>query len=87
LVRKNGSNVGKLLLYRAALDMAPGAEQVEVDVIAVISGDATVTCTVCGGTRSWFEAPGAVLAKMKRMEKKGKHGEVAGLGTESTVTK
>lgn len=71
LVRKNGSNVGKLLLYREALDMAPGAEQVEVDVVAVVAGDCTVTCSVCGETRTWFEAPGAIKLKMERMQRRG----------------
>jgi hypothetical protein len=55
LTRRNGSKVQQLLLYRQALDMTPGAEKEEVDVIAVVIGKTVdVRCSVCGGIRSWF---------------------------------
>lgn len=71
LVRTDGSGVAKLLLYREALDMAPGAKQAEVDVLAVVSGDATVICSVCERERTWFEMRRALKLKLERMERRG----------------
>jgi hypothetical protein len=57
LVRRNSSRVRQLLLYRVALDMQPGAEQVDVDVIAIVEGRVMdVRCSVCESMRTWFEA-------------------------------
>lgn len=58
LARRRNDHRQELLLYRVALDMTPGAEQVDVDVAAVIIGQTDVVCSVCGSIRSWFESAG-----------------------------
>ena len=74
LVRRNGSKVRQLLLYRLALDMGPEAEQVEVDVVAVVEGYvADVRCSVCGAVRTWL--PGQ--ESMERLLKHFKQAERA----------
>jgi hypothetical protein len=66
-VRRNGSKVQRLLLYRQAVDLSPAplreAEAAgvveEVDVIAVVEGLVMdVRCSICGGIRTWRPGPG-----------------------------
>ena len=63
-VRRNGSKVQRLLLYRAAVSYesspmgAPGASAIskmeEVEVMAVVEGLVIdVRCSICGGIRTW----------------------------------
>lgn len=50
-VRRNGSGVRQLLLYRQALEMDGEGE---VDVMAVVDGLVMdVRCSVCGRVRTW----------------------------------
>lgn len=53
-VRRNGSGIHQLLMYREAIDTE--REQVEeVDVIAIVEGYvADVKCSNCGGARTWI---------------------------------
>lgn len=53
-VKRNGSGIRQLLLYRQAVDL--GAELVEeVDVMAVVEGFVMdVTCSICGEQRTWM---------------------------------
>lgn len=63
-VRRNGSGIRMLLLYRQAVDVE-GAEPEEVDVMAVVEGYvANVRCSICGAPRTWV--PGQELAKGRR---------------------
>lgn len=67
-VRRNGSGVNQLLLYREAVDT--DREQVlDVDVIAVLEGYAAdVRCSNCGGARTWVPGREAVI---KLLENRG----------------
>lgn len=59
-VRRNGSKVQRLLLYRAAVSYQQSAISSiqEVDVMAVVEGLVMdVRCSICGGIRTW--RPGA----------------------------
>lgn len=49
-VRRNGSGVRQLLLYREAIEPGEG----EVEVMAVVDGLVMdVRCSVCGRVRTW----------------------------------
>jgi len=53
VVRRNGSRIRQLLLYRAAVDEA-AARRGEVEVMAVVEGYvADVRCSICGCVRTW----------------------------------
>jgi len=69
-VRRNGSGVQQLLLYRVAVDLtelSAGDEMAEVDVMAVIEGFVgDVRCSICGAARTWFPGPEAVRKLMER---------------------
>jgi hypothetical protein len=67
VVRRNGSGVRQLYLYRQAVDVgSEGGEMAEVDVIAVVEGYVTdVRCSICGEVRTWFPGKEA-LARMVR---------------------
>lgn len=69
-VRRNGSGVRQLLLYRQAVDQE-AAERQEVDVMAIVEGyTAEVTCSVCGSVRTWVpgqEAIARLVANVLRM--------------------
>jgi hypothetical protein len=71
LMKRNGSGAWHLLLYREALDMAPAAEQIEVEVGALVFGDATIVCSQCGEKLTWVGDPEAIRKRAMRMEKRG----------------
>lgn len=75
-VKWKGHGESQLLLFRAALDLAPVAEghAVEQEVMAVLEGYVTVTvvCSICGQMRMWVpgeEALGRLIAARQRMVK------------------
>lgn len=86
-VVRNGSGIRQLLLYRAAMDLTPvptptgrdaspkrkGAEEEEIDVMAVVEGYAAdVRCSVCGAVRTWIpgqEALERLLARVLEPQK------------------
>lgn len=72
LARQDGSTVQHLLLYREAMDMAPGADQVDVDVIAVISSATNIRCSVCGDIRTWYLDP-EYLRRLLKKQRGGRH--------------
>lgn len=52
-VRRNGSGVRQLLLYREAVDK-DAQDILSPDVMAIVEGYAAeVTCSVCGCVRTW----------------------------------
>lgn len=52
-VRRNGSGVRQLLLYRESVDM-DAQVLLSPDVMAIVEGYAAeVTCSVCGCVRTW----------------------------------
>ena len=52
-VRRNGSGIRQLLLYREAVDMEAQV-LLYPDVMAIVEGYAAeVTCSICGGVRTW----------------------------------
>lgn len=73
MVRRNGSKVQQMLLYRQAIDLTPnpspdtptggrsggkGNKIVEVDVMAIVEGLVLdVSCSICGGIRTWGPGP------------------------------
>lgn len=60
-VRRNGSGIHQLLMYREAVDTA-GEEVTDVDVIAVVEGYvADVRCSNCGGARTWIPGREAMI--------------------------
>lgn len=64
-VRRNGSGVHQLLLYREVVDTSQ-EEVADVDVIAVIEGYAAdVRCSYCGGTRTWVPGKEAITRLLK----------------------
>ena len=78
-VRRNGSGVRVLLLYREALTapspalphfedkMEEGDKTVEVDVMAVVEGYvADVRCSICGDVRTWVPGEEALRALIER---------------------
>lgn len=80
-VRRNGSKLHQLLLFREALDMELESPS-EVDVIAIVEGYvADVRCNVpgCGAVRTWVPGEAALrklLASRQRMlSDKQKNGE------------
>lgn len=73
LVRRNGSGVRQLILYRHAIN--PASERMEeVDVIAVVEGLVmSVRCDICGRKRTWKPGDEA-FARLRRAERsKGSH--------------
>lgn len=72
MVRKNGSGVRQLLLYRHAVDVE-AVEMAEVDVIAVLDGRVMdVRCSVCGEVRTWMED--AARQESRGREPRGRSG-------------
>jgi len=68
-VRRNGSGIRQLLLYREAVNDA-GTDPVEVDVMAVVEGyTADVRCSVCGSMRTWFTSQEAMEKLIKQVGK------------------
>lgn len=66
LVRRNGSGVRQLLLYREAV----GDEMAEVDVMAVVEGYvADVRCSVCGRVRTWVPGEEALARLLEQVRK------------------
>src|SRR5512133_289924 len=71
-VRRSGSKVSQLLLFREAIDMTL-ERPCEVDVIAIVEGYvADVRCNVpgCGAVRTWVPGEAALkklLASRQRM--------------------
>ena len=71
-VRKNGSKISQLLLFREAIDLTLEHPS-EVDVIAIVEGYVVdVRCNVpgCGKTRTWVPGEAALrklLASYKRL--------------------
>lgn len=60
-VRRNGSGVHQLLLYREVVDTSQ-EEVTDVDVIAVVEGYvADVRCSNCGGARTWIPGREAMV--------------------------
>ncbi len=52
-VRRNGSGIRQLLLYREAVDK-DAQDILSPDVMAIVEGYAAeVTCSVCGCVRTW----------------------------------
>lgn len=63
MVGRSASGVGRLLLYRYAVQ--EGGEE-EVDVLTVIEGYAAdVRCSVCGELRTWVPGSRAVRRAMR----------------------
>jgi hypothetical protein len=59
-VRRNGTGIRQLLLYREAVDY-DAFESAEVDVIAIVEGYVTeVRCSVCGSVRTWVPGKEAI---------------------------
>jgi hypothetical protein len=58
-VRRTGSKVQRLLLYRRAINIkASEMSMDEVEVMAVVEGFVMdVRCSICGGMRTWRPAP------------------------------
>lgn len=81
MVRRNGSGVRVLLLYREALTTTPalpsplaplleGRGEQEVDVMAVVEGYvADVRCSICGDVRTWVPGEEALRALIKRAQR------------------
>ena len=79
MVRRNGSGVRVLLLYRDALTLTPGpspisengrGEKEQVDVMAVVEGYvADVRCSICGDVRTWVPGEEALRALIKRAQR------------------
>lgn len=71
-VRRNGSGVRQLMLYREAIDGSGEGDMADVDVIAVVEGYATeVKCSLpgCGATRTWMpgqEALDRIIERCRR---------------------
>jgi len=64
-VRRNGSGIHQLLLYREVVDTSQ-EEVADVDVIAVVEGYAAdVRCSNCGGTRTWVPGKEAIVRLLK----------------------
>lgn len=64
-VRRNGSGVHQLLLYREVVDTSQ-EEVADVDVIAVIEGYAAdVRCSYCGAARTWVPGKEAITRLLK----------------------
>lgn len=60
-VRRNGTGIRQLLLYREAVDYE-AFESAEVDVMAIVEGYVTeVRCSVCGSVRTWVPGKEAIL--------------------------
>ena len=69
-VRRNGSGVRQLILYREAVD--PEAEHPEdVDVIAIVEGHVMdVRCSICGSTRTWVPGQEALARLLEQMSRR-----------------
>jgi hypothetical protein len=77
MVKRNGSGVRVLMLYREAIDPSPyplpeAGRGEEVDVMAIVEGYAAdVRCSICGNVRTWVpgeEAMRALIRRAKRMQ-------------------
>jgi hypothetical protein len=67
-VKRNGSRVRQLLLYRQAVDL-DGEEMAEVDVMAVVEGHVMdVRCSICGGLRTWVQGNEAEQALVDQVK-------------------
>lgn len=67
-VRRNGSGIRQLLLYREAVSAE--WDPAEVDVMAVVEGyTADVRCSVCGAQRTWFTSQEAMDKLIKQVRK------------------
>jgi len=68
-VKRNGSKIRVLLLYRNAI--AAGEPMKDVDVMAIVEGYvADVRCSECGKTRTWVPGEEAIMQLLKNMAKK-----------------
>ena len=75
-VRRNGSGIRQLILYREAVDLE--ADEVEeVDVIAIVEGHVMdVRCSICGSSRTWVPGQEAVAKAIARdLEQVGRRPE------------
>jgi hypothetical protein len=70
-VRRNGSGIRQLLLYREAIDVTVGGEMAEVQVMAVVEGLVLdVSCSICGCPRTWTpgeEALARLVEQVRRL--------------------
>ncbi len=71
LMTRDGSKRWYLQLYREALNMKPGAEHQEVELVGTIYGDATILCSQCGEKLTWIGDPAVIRKRLERLVKKG----------------
>lgn len=68
-VKRNGSGVRQLLLYRNAVDLNDDAPQ-EVEVMAVVEGLVLdVSCSICGCPRTWVPGEEALARLLERVKR------------------
>lgn len=68
VVQQNGAKIGRLMLYRNAIDVEV-QNPAEVDIIAVIDSAIDIRCDICGEVRTWAPNQAAYERLMSHYQK------------------
>jgi hypothetical protein len=70
VVKRNGSGMYQLLLYRHAV-ATDGVDDVQVDVMAVVEGSVMdIRCEICGEMRTWVIGQAALERLLEMVRRK-----------------